>query len=237
MPEGEREQQQAPATGRVSLLAEDPHDRELVFDYGFDEELNAAVKRLPRRWFDWRRKHWRVPADPRIAKEVEILLARFPEIVAAHEVLAWLSDAEQWRALVSVTTHRGSGAFVVRTLSGELPDGLEGGITAGEHALLLPFAAEGARRLWQLEGVQLDDLARACARDLLAGREPPPAELELELDDDGEPELTLVSRWDPGYARHFRRLPEAHPVERLGRFYSREGGWGVAVPADPALAP
>ena len=68
MPEGDRDQQQAPAAGRVWLLAEDPHDRELVFSYGFDEELNAAVKRLPRRWFDWRRKHWRVPADPRIAE-------------------------------------------------------------------------------------------------------------------------------------------------------------------------
>ena len=66
VPVGElREQQQAPAAGRVWLLAEDPADRELVFDFGFDEELNAAVKRLPRRWFDWRRKHWRVPADPR----------------------------------------------------------------------------------------------------------------------------------------------------------------------------
>ena len=226
-----------PPAGRVWLRADSPREPpELVFAFPLDAGLNEAVKRLPGRWFDWRRKHWRVPADPRIAKRVEILLARFPELVAAHEVLAWLSDAEQWRALVSVTTHLGSGAFVVRTLSGELPDGLEGGIAAGEHALLLPFAAEGARRLWQLEGVQLDDLARACARDLLAGREPPPAELELELDDDGEPELTLVSRWDPGYARDFRRLPEAHPVERLGRFYSREGGWGVAVPADPALA-
>src|SRR5215210_4215805 len=236
MPEGEREQQQAPATGRVSLLAEDPHDRELVFDYGFDEQLNGAVKRLPGRWFDWRRKHWRVPADPRIAKQVATLLARFPQLVPGREVLAWLSDSDRWRALVSVTAHQGAGAFVLRTLAGDPPVELAGAIPAGPHRLMLPFAARAARRLSALEGVELDDVARACARELDAGGSPASAELELETADDGEPELTLATRWDPAPAREFRRLPEAHLVERIGRYFNRDGGWGVAVPADPALA-
>src|SRR4051812_29740862 len=169
MPEGEREQQQAPAAGRVWLLAEDPQDRELVFSYGFDEELNAAVKQLPRRWFDWRRKHWRVPADPRIAKQVEELLGRFAELQPSPDVLAWLSDSDRWRALVSVVVYEGRGAFALRTLSGEAPSDLEGVIEITEGRLVWPFAPAAASRLVQLEGVQLDDVASACVRTLRRG--------------------------------------------------------------------
>ncbi len=79
---------------RVWLRDEDPREgRELVFDFPFDEDLNEAVKRLPKRWFDWRRKHWRVPADPRVGKLVAGLLARFPDIEATPEVVAWLDGA------------------------------------------------------------------------------------------------------------------------------------------------
>ena len=60
-----------PPQARVWLRDEDPREgAELVFDFRFDEDLNEAVKRLPRRWFDWRRKQWRVPAEARIAKLV-----------------------------------------------------------------------------------------------------------------------------------------------------------------------
>ena len=54
-----------PASGRVWLLADKPREPEIVFAFPFDDELNEAVKRLPGRWFDWRRRHWRIPADPR----------------------------------------------------------------------------------------------------------------------------------------------------------------------------
>ncbi len=226
----------APAAGRVWLLAEDAHDRELVFGFGFDEELNAAVKQLPRRWFDWRRRHWRVPADPRIAKQVEELLARFGELTPAPEVLAWLSDSDRWRALVSVVVYEGRGAFALRTLSGEAPAGLEGVVEITDGRLVWPFSAAVASRLVQLEGVQLDDVAASCVRTLRAGGSPAPAELSLEIGEEGEPEVTLSTVWDPAPARDFRRLPEAHPIERVGRFYNRSASTGVAVPADPALA-
>src|SRR3954469_18283244 len=112
----------APGQGRVWMRAENPRELpELVFSFPFDEDLNEAVKRLPRRWFDWRRKHWRVPADPRISKSVEVLLGRFPGLVAEDEVLSWLTDSDRWRAAVSVTEHDGAGAFTLRTLSGDLP--------------------------------------------------------------------------------------------------------------------
>jgi hypothetical protein len=84
-----------PASGQVWLLADNPREPELVFDFRFHDELNEAVKELPGRWFDWRRKHWRVPARPRVAKAIEALLARFPDLVPSPDVLAWLSDSDR----------------------------------------------------------------------------------------------------------------------------------------------
>jgi hypothetical protein len=48
-------------TGRVQLLDHDPRERENVFSLPVDEEINDAVRQLPGRWFDWRRKNWRAP--------------------------------------------------------------------------------------------------------------------------------------------------------------------------------
>jgi superfamily II DNA or RNA helicase len=224
-----------PAQGRVWLLA-DPREPELVFDFPFDEQLNEAVKRLPRRWFDWRRRHWRVPADSRLAKSVELLLARFPELNPDPEVLAWLSDSDRWRAVVSVVAHQGAGTFVLRTLSGSPPAELGDAPAVSADRMALPFSADAARLLTGLEGARLDDLARLCVRELEAGRTPPGAELGLEIGDDGEPQVTLFGVWDPEPARAFRLLPEAHPVARPGRFYKRDAEWAIAVPADAALA-
>jgi SWI/SNF-related matrix-associated actin-dependent regulator of chromatin subfamily A-like protein 1 len=229
-------QDEPAAGGRVWLLA-DPREPELVFDFPFDEELNDAVKRLPRRWFDWRRKHWRVPADPRLAKAVEAVLGRFPDLEPAPEVLAWLTDSGRWKALVTVAARDGRGAFVLRTLAGDPPAELDRAEGAGDGRLLLPFNRANAELLGRLEGAQLDDLARHSARELRAGRAPAGAELMLEIGEDGEPALTLQTRWDPAPARDYKRLPEAHPVPLPGRFFKRDAGWAVAVPADPALAP
>ena len=225
-----------PAPGQVSLHADDRRGPEIVFAFPFDEELNEAVKRLPGRWFNWRYKHWRVPANPRVAKPVESLLARFPELVPAPEVLAWLSDSDRWRALVSVVSREGAGAFVLRTLSGDAPPELDGAKVVARDRLVLPFTAESAQQLFELEGAELDDVARSCARALRSGEEPPPAELTVEMGADGELEVALFTIWDPAPARDFRRLPEAQQVPRSGRFFNRDAPWGVAVPADPALA-
>ena len=223
---------------RVWLRDDDPREgRELVFDFPFDEDLNEAVKRLPKRWFDWRRKHWRMPADPRLGKLVGDLLARFPQLEATPEVLAWLDESERWRAAVTVVAHEGAGAFLLRTLAGEVPPELEGALPAGEAKLLVPFDTSAGQRLPRLEGVHLDDLARACARELAEGRSPAPAELTLEIGDHGEPDVTLFTLWDPGYARDFRKLPEARLIHRPGRFFGRDGAWAVAVPGDAAMAP
>ena len=135
-----------PPQARVWLRDEDPREgAELVFDFRFDEDLNEAVKRLPRRWFDWRRKQWRVPAEARIAKLVTELLGRFPNLEAAPEVLAWLEESDRWRAAVTVVAHEGKGAFLMRTLAGDPPTALEGALPAGEAKLLMPFDTPAAR--------------------------------------------------------------------------------------------
>src|SRR4051812_38718850 len=212
-----------PVSGRVFLLDDNHRDREIVFSFPVDDELNEAVRQLPGRWFDWRRKNWRVPASPLLAKPVQGVLARFPELEPSPEVLAWLSDSSLWRA--AVTTHQdehGSGAFLLRTLSGNPPEELELATPVGENALELPFSAESAELLLGLERVQLDDLARGCVNDLRLGRAPAPAEVVLEIGDEGEPELALLTRWNPAPAHDFRRLPEAHLFYREGRVFNRE---------------
>ena len=225
-----------PARGRVWLAADNPREPELVFEHPYDEELNEALRGLPGRWFNWRHKHWRVPADPRLARSVETVLARFPTLDAEPQVLAWLDDSGSWRALATAVAHEGSGAFMLRTLSGEAPEDLAGAVRVGDDRLRLPFNQRSARLLLSLKAAQLDDLARTSAHDLLAGRTPAAAELSLEIGEDGEPEVTLFSGWDPAPARAFRRLPESRLVDRAGRFFVRDASWGVGVPADPALA-
>ncbi|MEA2329914.1 MAG: SWI/SNF-related matrix-associated actin-dependent regulator of chromatin subfamily A-like protein 1 [Thermoleophilaceae bacterium] len=224
------------AEGRVWLRDDDPSDRELVFAFPLDEVLNEAVKRLPKRWFDWRRRHWRVPADPRIAKLVEDLLGRFPQLTPTPEVLRWLKESDRWRGVATVVAHEDAGAFLVRTLSGDPPSVFQGAEPAGDGKVLLPFAAPGARGMARLEGLNLDDLARTCARELSEGLEPAPAELSVEIGEHGEPDVTLYTLWDARHAQAFRRLPEARLVHRSGRFFGRDGAWAVAVPADAALA-
>jgi SWI/SNF-related matrix-associated actin-dependent regulator of chromatin subfamily A-like protein 1 len=226
-----------PAQGRVWMLVEDRSKRELVFDFPFDEQLNEAVKQLPGRWFDWRRKHWRVPAETGSAKVVADLLEQFPELVVEPDVTAFLTDSDRWQALVSVVIHEGAGAFVVRTVVGDPPStGLEGGVVTGEDRVVFPFDPATASRLARLDGTRIDDLAQACIRQLAAGGTPAPAELGVEIGEDGEPELTLFTIWDPTVARDFKQLPEAKPVPRSARVFNRDSAWGVAVPADPALA-
>jgi len=227
-----------PVSGRVFLLGDDSREREIVFSFRAAEELNAAVRELPGRWFDWRRKNWRVPAHPRLAKPVAEVLTRFPELSPSGEVLDWLDDASRWRAVV--TAHQdehGSGVFLVRTLSGDPPASLRSAAVAGEGHWELPFSAANATLLGRLERTELDDLARACVSDLLEGGAPAPAALSMGIDDGGEPELTLVTRWNPAPAHDFRRLPEARLFYRAGRVYNRHAVSGVAVPADPALGP
>ncbi len=227
---------QPPTGGEVWLRGDGARAAELVFAFPLDEELNAAVKRLPGRWFDWRRRHWRAPADPRSGPAVAALLQAFPQLNAGSDVRAWLRDADRWRGLVSITERDGAGAFVVRSLSGDEPESLSRATRLDDGHVLLPFDSDSVELLGELEGATLDDLARGATYDIRRGRRPAPASLELETDEDGEPQLALVTGWSTAPAKDFKRLPEARPIERGGRVFGRERALKLAVPADPALA-
>ena len=56
-------------------------DRALIFRFPFDELLNAAVKRLPGRRFDWERREWIVPARPEYAEEIFLPFSRRFEVL------------------------------------------------------------------------------------------------------------------------------------------------------------
>lgn len=161
MPDPLETSSEVPAGGEVWLRGAGSRDAELVFAFPLDRALNAAVKELPGRWFDWRRRHWRVPADPRVAPSVGEILQRFPALTTAPEVRSWLSDSHRWRGLVSVTAYEGKGSFVVRTLSGDPPAELPEGVSPGDgHLLLVPFSVANAARIEDLKGADLDDPAR-----------------------------------------------------------------------------
>src|SRR5918992_1002901 len=225
------------AHGRVWLQGLGSREPEIVFAFPFHEQLNAAVKRVPGRWFDWRRKHWRIPADRRRAPEIETVLACFPALRVSPEVHDWLHDAHRWRALVSVTALEGEPVFLLRTLSGELPPELPGAVDAGQDRMTLPLDGPTAERLITLEGAQLDDPARESVEALRLGAAPAGATLGVEIGFEGEPELVLTTRWDAAPAFEYARLPEAQYAEREGRFFIRGRAWGVGVPADPANSP
>ena len=55
---------------------------------------------------------------------------------------------------------------------------LEDAIEVAQDRLVVPFSEESGALLLRLEGLQLDDLARASARELRAGESPAPAELD-----------------------------------------------------------
>ena len=78
-------------------------------------------------------------------------------------------------------------------------------VTVGVVALLVNiFQHKQEAQDTNFAVVQLDDPARACAREIDAGRDPVRAELTLEVGDDDQPELTLHTRWDPAPARAFK---------------------------------
>jgi len=222
--------------GEVWLREAGTREAELVFSFPINEALNDAVKQIPGRWFDWHRKHWRVPADPRNGPAVTSILARFPKLEPRDDVLDWLSDSGKWRGLVSLTARDGSGYFVVRTMSGDAPEELEGALRTDSGLHLVALDADGVSRLRDSEGAQMDDLARGAAEEIRAGLTPAPATLDLELDEQNELQLALLPGWDLSPVEAFRKLPESRPFERAGRFFDRGRSWKFAVPADPALA-
>lgn len=91
----------------------------LVFEFDFDEALNAEVKRLPGRRFDWRRRVWTVPVQPGLAERVSAILARCPWLRLSPGVSGWLAGERRFAAEVTVVEMEGpEGRFALWPFSG-----------------------------------------------------------------------------------------------------------------------
>ena len=208
----------------------------LAFRFAFDEVLNAAVKRLPGRRFDWEAREWLVPLRPEFAEEIGELLTVFPKIHADPDVTAWLS-AVGWRGLASVWDVGYGPVLGVRTLAGLAPEWLLARAGEERGMLVAPLDAAVAELAMEAEGLDLDSVADQVVAAALDGvPAPAPAVLALGTTDDGVErfELFVGTRIDATEA--FLRLGEAHRAgPRHGRFVLSEQHDVLAVPADAAL--
>jgi SWI/SNF-related matrix-associated actin-dependent regulator of chromatin subfamily A-like protein 1 len=195
------------------------HDS-VVFAFPYRADIVDAVRAIPGRRFDWQAKEWWAPRADATAAYVQGVLERFPELQVAPEVTEWLGRAVKgWVGRVSTARREGRGWFVLDTVAGELPSGLEAEDRGGR--LWLPFTQEVADGLLEVAGARLDPRALRCATRLQVGQEPAPATLAL-VDSVGEPRFTLDVNWDPETIPAFLALPacEAH---------------GRSLPVDPYL--
>ena len=227
-----------PVSGQVWLLADNPREPEIVFDFPFDEELNEAVRELPGRWFNWRLKHWRVPADPRLGKLVGGVLERFPALEAVPrgarlaERLGPLAGARvrgHPRRRRGVRAAHASRASRPRACCARAWATGPGGIAASRSA---PACA---RRVADIDGVRLDDLAareRARARAGAERRRRPSSRSRSATT--ASRSCTVYPGWDPspaadvpraarGAPRH-RARPLLRPRRALGRRRARRPG-------------
>jgi SWI/SNF-related matrix-associated actin-dependent regulator of chromatin subfamily A-like protein 1 len=225
--------QLAPSRANVELreVRREPH---VVFAFPYRADLVEAMRAIPGRRFDWDQKEWSVPQHDTIAPYVADVLSRWPELVVHDDVRAWLRTVpSHWLGRVTTRRAGDAGEFVVRTLAGELPDGLAA--LAGEtteRGATLPFTADVAELLSDLGGARLDRAAASCALRLRVGLEPPPAELVVEHTVE-EARLALEVLWDedtgeafcalPGVERRTRTMPidpwALEPLERFLRMH------------------
>ena len=204
----------------VELRADRYGHTHVVFAFPYRADIVDAVRAIPGRRFDWDAKEWWAPQADETAPYVKGVIERHPSLLVADEVSAWLAEAATgWVGRVSAARLDGRGAFVLETISGELPEDLPAEERGGR--LWLPFSRAIAEALLELRGARLDTRALRCATKLQVDLDPPPATLAL-IESVGEPRLTLDVNWDPDTVPAFLALPacEAH---------------GRSLPVDPYL--
>jgi SWI/SNF-related matrix-associated actin-dependent regulator of chromatin subfamily A-like protein 1 len=230
----------APAGGgpHVTLV----HDRGrqwLAFSFPFDEALNAQIKRLPGRRFDWDDRRWLVPADRWLGSVVLEVFARHRWLVLSEDVRNWVDTFAGWHGIVTATEVKGEPVFVVMTFGGTPPAALvEHSEDDDDGTLLLPMTDDSVRLVEDVDGADFDDLAERCAVYVMNGEAPPAATLELATDDKGEKEFELHALWGIRVRERFGRLSEARASRLRGEeLHVIDDAEVLAVPADPALAP
>jgi hypothetical protein len=188
----------------------------VVFAFPYRPDLVDAMRAIPGRRFDWVEKEWSVPRHEVTAPYVADVLARWPRLVVADDVRAWLAGAPTgWLGRVSARARAGAGELVVRTVAGELPAALAALATPLQdpRAFALPFTPEAAEALDAERGATLDRAAATCVAHLQAGLRPPGAQLTLEQTVE-EQRLALEVLWDRATAAAFAELPGADARSR-----------------------
>jgi SWI/SNF-related matrix-associated actin-dependent regulator of chromatin subfamily A-like protein 1 len=204
----------------VELRADRHGHAHVVFAFPYRADIVDAVRAIPGRRFDWDAKEWWAPQGDETAPYVKGVIERHPSLLVADEVSAWLAEATSgWVGRVGAARLDGRGAFVLETISGELPEELEAEERGGR--LWLRFSHATAEALLELRGARLDTRALRCATKLQVDLQPAPATLAL-VESVGEPRFTLDVNWDPDTIPAFLTLPacEAH---------------GRSLPIDPYL--
>ncbi len=227
----------------VELRADRHGHAHVVFAFPYRADIVDAVRAIPGRRFDWDAKEWWAPQGDETAPYVKGVIERHPSLLVAGEVSAWLAEATSgWVGRVGAARLDGRGAFVLETISGELPEEFDAEERGGR--LWLPFSRATAEGLLELRGARLDTRALRCATKLQVDLAPAPATLAL-VESVGEPRFTLDVNWDPDTIPAFLALPacEAHGrslpldpylVEPL-EHYLRSHGVEVAPSAGEAL--
>src|SRR5918911_599859 len=162
-------------------LRHDRHGQEsVVFAFPYRADVVDAVRAIPGRRFDWEAREWWAPRADATAPFVKGVLERFPSLVVAPDVEAWLSRAVAgWVGRVTAGRLDGKGAFALETIAGELEEPLASHAADRGGRLWLPFSREVADTLLEMKGARLDDRALRCATRLQVGTQPSPASLSL----------------------------------------------------------
>ena len=226
-------------TAEVWLRAAASGGEEFVFAFAPDRELNAAIKRLPGRRFDFTDRTWVVPAVPSLAGRLERMLEEHPWLTISDAVERWLdAHAQAWAALATVVEHEREPWFVVDTLYGAVPrELLEGAAAQDRGTLLLPADAVAAGLLDGHASIDFDAPAAALLSALGDGGRAAGATLGLGRDEEGAERFELCTDWCFSAADAFALLPEAAVAfEREQECAFTVQAQVLAVPADAALA-
>src|SRR3954469_9608605 len=213
----------AAARPNVELRVAPSGEPVVIFAFPYSAEIVNAMRAIPGRRFNWVEREWSVPQHETTAVYVADVLARWPELVADEAVHAWLGEAPlRWLGRVTTRKREGAGAFVVRTVAGELSEAITSlAIESGAREAVLPFSAAVAEALLDERGARLDGRAAGCASRLQVGLEPPGAALVVEHTVN-EPRFGLDVLWDEDTAGAFVALPGSDARS-------------VTVPIDPWL--
>ena len=155
----------------VELRADRHGHAHVVFAFPYRADIVDAVRAIPGRRFDWDAKEWWAPQADSTAPYVKGVIERYPG--AARRRRRDAPGSRRRRAAGSAASSAarldGRGAFVLETISGELPDELAAVGRGARRPPLAPVRARdrrGAARAARRAARQ----ARAALRDEAAGR-------------------------------------------------------------------